>query len=97
MGFEPTSAGATIRCVDRFATPTTVHWTESENARWQGRQDSNPRHAVLETAVLPAELRPCDYHGSLSVTQCFISIHAGREESQQNAGQMLFVSDIVIL
>ena len=26
--------------------------------KWQGRQDSNPRHAVLETAVLPAELRP---------------------------------------
>ena len=25
---------------------------------WQGRQDSNPRHAVLETAVLPVELRP---------------------------------------
>jgi hypothetical protein len=28
---------------------------------WQGRQDSNPRHAVLETAVLPAELRPLKY------------------------------------
>ncbi len=26
---------------------------------WQGWQDSNPRHAVLETAVLPAELHPC--------------------------------------
>ena len=26
---------------------------------WQGRQDSNPRPAVLETAALPAELHPC--------------------------------------
>lgn len=25
---------------------------------WQGRKDSNPRHAVLETAVLPSELHP---------------------------------------
>ena len=25
---------------------------------WQGWQDSNPRHAVLETAALPAELHP---------------------------------------
>jgi hypothetical protein len=26
---------------------------------WQGRQDSNPRPAVLETAALPSELHPC--------------------------------------
>ena len=26
--------------------------------RWQGQKDSNPRHAVLETAALPAELYP---------------------------------------
>ena len=25
---------------------------------WRGRKDSNPRHAVLETAVLPTELHP---------------------------------------
>ena len=25
---------------------------------WQGRQDLNPRHPVLETDVLPAELLP---------------------------------------
>ena len=25
---------------------------------WQGRQDLNSRHAVLETAALPTELRP---------------------------------------
>ena len=26
---------------------------------WQGQKGSNPRHAVLETAALPAELYPC--------------------------------------
>ena len=25
---------------------------------WQGRQDSNSRHLVLETSALPTELRP---------------------------------------
>ena len=25
---------------------------------WQGQKDLNPRHAVLETAALPAELYP---------------------------------------
>ena len=27
--------------------------------KWQGQKDSNSRHAVLETAALPAELYPC--------------------------------------
>jgi hypothetical protein len=31
----------------------------SRGKNWQGRQDSNPRPAVLETAALPAELHPC--------------------------------------
>ena len=26
--------------------------------KWQGQKDSSPRHAVLETAALPAELYP---------------------------------------
>ena len=26
---------------------------------WQGQKDSNPRHPVLETSVLPTELYPC--------------------------------------
>ena len=26
--------------------------------KWQGQKDSNSRHAVLETAALPAELYP---------------------------------------
>ena len=31
-------------------------WCVSET--WQGQKESNPRHAVLETAALPAELYP---------------------------------------
>ncbi len=33
-------------------TPEPVEVTESRNRNWQGRQDSNPRPAVLETAAL---------------------------------------------
>ena len=29
-----------------------------KDLKWQGQKDSNPRHAVLETAALPAELYP---------------------------------------
>ena len=32
--------------------------SEAKNG-WQGQKDSNPRHAVLETAALPTELYPC--------------------------------------
>ncbi|AIE83499.1 recombinase [Fimbriimonas ginsengisoli Gsoil 348] len=32
---------------------------ETDFEKWQGRQDSNPRPAVLETAALPTELHPC--------------------------------------
>ncbi len=35
---------------------------------WQGRQDSNPRPAVLETAALPTELRPYSHHQIISNT-----------------------------
>ena len=31
--------------------------SEAKN-HWQGQKDSNPRHAVLETAALPTELYP---------------------------------------
>ena len=31
---------------------------DSGPSLWQGQKDSNPRHAVLETAALPAELYP---------------------------------------
>ena len=33
---------------------------------WQGQKDLNPRHAVLETAALPAELYPCVFSGQRS-------------------------------
>ena len=29
---------------------------------WQGQKDLNPRHVVLETTALPAELYPYTYH-----------------------------------
>jgi hypothetical protein len=31
------------------------------NIVWQGQQDSNPRHSVLETDALPAELYPYNF------------------------------------
>ncbi len=34
--------------------------SEAKN-HWQGQKDSNPRHAVLETAALPTELYPYDF------------------------------------
>ena len=38
----------------------TYHGNEVRIYRiWQGQKESNPRHAVLETAALPAELYPC--------------------------------------
>ena len=37
----------------------TYHGNEVRIYRtWQGQKGSNPRHAVLETAALPAELYP---------------------------------------
>ena len=33
---------------------------------WQGQKESNPRHAVLETAALPAELYPYIAYGNPS-------------------------------
>ncbi len=31
----------------------------SAPTKWQGQKGSNPRHSVLETDALPAELYPC--------------------------------------
>ena len=56
--------------------------TASIFGEWQGRQDSNPRHAVLETAVLPAELRPCAFDAHRRAEQRLLSIHALRIKSQ---------------
>ena len=42
-----------------FAPPLLVVTVDSFGLRgWQGRQESNPQPAVLETAALPIELRP---------------------------------------
>lgn len=47
MGIEPTSAGATIRCVNHFATIAMA-----------GAAGIEPTLTVLETAVLPLNYAP---------------------------------------
>ena len=51
VGFEPTRAGATIRCVNRFATIAIF-------SILAGVAGLEPALTVLETAVLPIELYP---------------------------------------
>ena len=47
-GFEPAAHWSQTSCATKLRyTPI-----------WQGQKDSNPRHAVLETAALPTELYP---------------------------------------
>ena len=50
MGIEPTSAGATIRCVNHFATIAILRKT--------GAAGIEPTLTVLETAVLPLNYTP---------------------------------------
>lgn len=49
MGIEPTSVGATIRCVNHFATPA-INFKKIMQARAAGIE---PTPKVLETFVLP--------------------------------------------
>ena len=50
-GFEPAAHWSQTSCATKLRyTPRILNW--------QGQKDSNPRHAVLETAALPAELYP---------------------------------------
>ena len=52
MGIEPTNAGATIRCVNHFATIAMA-----------GAAGIEPTLTVLETAVLPLNYAPKKYGG----------------------------------
>ena len=57
-GFHRALAGgvrSSMEFSDNANSPS--DWTSCQFF-WQGQKDSNPRHAVLETAALPAELYP---------------------------------------
>ena len=51
MGIEPTNAGATIRCVNHFATTAIVFFLA-------GAVGIEPTLEVLETSVLPLNYAP---------------------------------------
>ena len=48
MGIEPTNAGATIRCVNHFATTAMIFWCRLE--------DLNPQPTDYKSVALPIEL-----------------------------------------
>ena len=61
MGLEPTTSSVTgwrSNQLNYSARLDESRTTEVVISKWQGLKDSNPRHAVLETAALPAELNP---------------------------------------
>ena len=61
----PTSAAAasTSLRTSTIATPvfSACSFMRFRYGCWQGRRESNPQPAVLETAALPIELLPCRY------------------------------------
>ena len=60
-GLEPSTSGVTGRRSNQLNYRAIHFYIENgflRNSRWQGQKESNPRHAVLETAALPAELYP---------------------------------------
>ena len=56
MGIEPTNAGATIRCVNHFATPAVIR--KLFKIIMAGAAGIEPTLTVLETAVLPLNYAP---------------------------------------
>ena len=59
-GLEPSTSGVTGRRSNQLNYRAIFLSKDSGrcNLSWQGQKDSNPRHAVLETAALPTELCP---------------------------------------
>ena len=60
-GLEPSTSGVTGRRSNQLnyrAIFICIFSQASLEKTWQGQKESNPRHAVLETAALPAELYP---------------------------------------
>ena len=59
-GLEPSTSGVTGRRSNQLNYRATyIERLTRLIVKWQGQKESNPRHAVLETAALPAELYPC--------------------------------------
>ena len=56
-GFEPAAHWSQTSCATKLRYTPIVNCL-AEIIHWQGQKDSNPRHAVLETAALPTELYP---------------------------------------
>ena len=63
-GLEPSTSGVTGRRSNQlnYRAIFCIKRQLSLLFLWQGQKDSNPRHAVLETATLPTELYPYIKH-----------------------------------
>ena len=58
-GLEPSTSGVTGRRSNQLNYRAIFIIKQiTLQLTWQGQKESNPRHAVLETAALPAELYP---------------------------------------